>query len=242
MNQAADKEQSAPDVSAGGVGGAVSMAHTPTDAQLAPLLGPRLGVGSVPSGVMSLSGTGSAGITYQGEPHWVLPGFWWMVLHCSYNSCGTLAGLRVLVSGTTRTPDPPAGRGGQKVRSGIGTVQMFRTITFLTGSEDWRPGRVLGGAHRPVFSHLSLLLLSGETQEPGHLLLPRCHQEQQRQRPAESHESRLRVLLVDGWTGGGTGGASTEQSVSAERLHGGCLLSVALLVCLAASGRPPSSR
>lgn len=90
---------------------------------------------------------------------------------------------------------------------------------------------MLGGAHRPVFSHLSLLLLSGETQEPGHLLLPRCHQEQQRQRPAESHESRLRVLLVDGWTGGGTGGASTEQSVSAERLHGDCLLSVGLSGC-----------
>lgn len=52
-----------------------------------------------------------------------------------------------------------------------------------------------------VSSHRPLRLLSGETQEPGHLLLPRRHQEQQRPRAAESHEGRDRVLLaVDGGT------------------------------------------
>lgn len=84
---------------------------------------------------------------------------------------------------------------------------------------------------RTVLSHLSLLLLSGETQEPGHLLLPRRHQEQQRQRPAEGHEGRLRVLLEDGGTGGWTGGAVSVST-------GDCWLSGAPLVCLAVLHHP----
>lgn len=76
-------------------------------------------------------------------------------------------------------------------------------------------------------SHRPLRLLSGETQEPGHLLLPRRHQEQQRPRAAESHEGRDRVLLA---LDGGTSSTSTEESVSAGRLPGDQFLRVALLV------------